>query len=268
MAIKLVAMDLDHTLLNENRKISDFDLEMIKKARLMGIHFTIATGRMYAAAKEYGEFLDIDIPVITYQGSLIKTLMSKEELLHLRISKEVALEAIELAKDKGVHINIYNGDDLYVFSENELIRRYKKVNNIHAIVDPNIDKKMFFDPTKVVFVEDNLKLLDELQNELDDRYRGSCDVTRSLPHLLELGHKDATKSKALKFLTERMGIEQSETMAIGDGIGDIDMIEWAGVGVAMDNAEKLVKENSDWVTSDNNNNGVGKAIEKFVLKVQ
>ncbi|MFP4456784.1 MAG: Cof-type HAD-IIB family hydrolase [Clostridia bacterium] len=268
MAIKLVAMDLDHTLLNEERKISDFDLEMIKKARMMGIHFTIATGRMYAAAKDYGALLKIDIPVITYQGSLIKTLMSKEELLHLRIDKEVALEAIELAKDKGIHVNIYNGDDLYVFSENDLIRRYKKVNGIHAIVDPEIDKKMFFDPTKVVFVEDDLVLLDELQNELDDHYTGRYDVTRSLPHLLELGHKNATKSKALEFLTKRMGIKQCETMAIGDGINDIDMIKWAGVGVAMDNADKIVKESSNWVTTDNKNSGVGRAIEKFVLKVQ
>jgi Cof subfamily protein (haloacid dehalogenase superfamily) len=266
MTIKLVALDLDHTLLNEERRIDDYDLEAIQKARNIGVHFTIATGRMYIAAKEYGKYLNIDIPVITYQGSLIKKLMSSEEILHLRISNQVAHEAIELAKDKKIHINVYDGDSLYVFSENDLIKRYKKVNGITAIVDPEFDKKMNFSPTKVAFVDDNVSVLDELENELNDRYLGKYDVTRSFPHLLELGHKDATKSKALEFLSERLGIKQSETMAIGDGVNDIDMIQWAGVGVAMGNASEIVKKCSDWVTSDNENGGVAKAIEKFVLK--
>ncbi len=266
MTIKLVAVDLDHTLLNENRKISDYDLEKIQKARSNGVHFTIATGRMYVAAREYGKYLNIDIPVITYQGSLIKKLMSSKEMLHLRIPNSITQEAIELAKDRDIHINVYNGDDLYVFSENDLIKRYKKVNGITAIVDPNFDKKMDFEPTKVAFVDNDVSVLDELENELIDKYLGKYDVTRSFPHLLELGHKDATKSKALEFLSNELGVKQEETMAIGDGINDIDMIEWAGIGIAMGNANEIVKKSADWITDDNENGGVGKAIERFVLK--
>lgn len=268
MSIKLVALDLDHTLLNDEKRISDFDLEMINKARSLGVHFTIATGRMYAATKDYGNFLKINLPVITYQGSLIKTLITGEELLHLRISREIALEAISLASKKNIHSNIYDGDKLYVFNENELIKRYRKVNKIEAIIDPEIDKNMDFMPTKVVFVEDSLLLLNALQKKLEKKYSQTYDVTRSLPHLLELGHKDATKSKALAFLAEKLDIKQEETMAVGDGLNDLDMIKWAGIGVAMDNSPDVVKQEADWVTTCNNNSGVGKAIERFIIKGQ
>jgi hypothetical protein len=268
MTIRLVALDLDHTLLNNKREISREDLEAINRARAQGVVFTIATGRMFAATKTFGEKLNIDVPIITYQGSLIKRLISEEEIRHLRIPNEIAKQGIRLAKDNDVFVNVYNGDDLYVFYENDLIKRYREVNGVHAIVDEDLCDKLNFNPTKIVFVEDDLGKLDGFQKIIETEFSNLYDITRSLPHLLELGHIDATKSNALSYIANILNIKQSETMAIGDGLNDIDMLHWANVGVAMGNALDAVKKSADWVTDDNNSSGVAKAIEKFILKAQ
>ncbi len=268
MSIKLVALDLDHTLLNSNREISKEDLNAIVKARKRGVIFTIATGRMFAATKKYAKELQIDVPIITYQGSLIKRLISEEEIRHLRIGLDITKDCIRIAQEHNIFINVYNGDDLYVLYENELIKRYKRVNGVNAIIDSNLLNKIDFDPTKVVFVEDDYDKLSNFQSLIKHKYGKVFDITRSLPHLLELGHLDATKSNALAYIAKMLNIKQENTMAIGDGLNDLDMINWAQIGVAMENANELLKHSADWITLDNNNSGVAKAIKKYILEAR
>lgn len=265
MSIKLLALDLDHTLLNEQREINECDLLAIRAARAAGVVITIATGRMFSAAHQYACALEIDVPIITFQGSLIKTLMTEEEIIHLRLSNLVARQAIEMARNASIHINVYDGDHLYVRENNDLVERYQRVNQIKVQIDPQQIDDLTIDPTKVVFVDNDLGKLDDLQQTLTSKFDGKWDITRSLPHLLEIGHPQATKSQALAFLAEQLGVSRSAVMAIGDGVNDLDMINWAGVGIAMANAPAIVRQQADWVTSDNNSCGVAKAIHKYIL---
>lgn len=265
MDIKLLALDLDHTLLNEERQINDCDLRAIQAARSAGVVITIATGRMYSAAHRFARDLEIDVPIITLQGSLIKTLLSEEEVLHLRLSNKVARQAIAMALEAEIHVNVYDGDILYVRENNALVERYTKVNRINVEISPEKINHLKIHPTKVVFVENDLAKLDRLEVLLADKFGKDWDVIRSLPHLLEIGHPNATKSQALAFLTKQLGIKQSAVMAIGDGLNDLDMLNWAGVGVAMGNASPEVKEQADWVTDDNKSGGVAKAIAKYII---
>ena len=266
MTIKLLALDLDHTLLNESREINDKDLQAIRAARKSGVAVTIATGRMFSAAHAYAKDLEIDVPIITYQGSLIKKLLSEQELLHLRLENKVAKNAISLAHQAQVHVNVYDGDKLIVRENNALVQRYRTVNRIDVTIDQDFVDNLTVAPTKLVFVDNNLDKLNKLQSELESQFSLKGDITRSLPHLLELGHLKATKSKALEFMGKHLNISRSNIMAIGDGFNDIDMIKWAGIGVAMGNAPLEVKRIADWVTVDNNSAGVALAIEKFILQ--
>ncbi len=266
MGIKLIAVDLDHTLLNSKRVIAPEDMAAIKAARAMGVDLTVATGRMFPAALPYCLELDIDLPVITYQGALVKTMLSHEELLHLRLDIDVAREVLRFAHARNLHLNVYNGDTLLVTEENELTERYRTVNRIPVIVEPELKYRLDFAPTKLVIIENDGAVMDKLEAELRLLYEPRYDISRSLPHLLEIGHPDATKSKALDFLANKLGIERREVMAIGDGLNDIDMLEWAGIGVAMGNSPDEVKAVADWVTSDNDHGGVARAIEKFIFR--
>lgn len=265
MTIKLLALDLDHTLLNDKREIDEVDLMAVRAARATGVVVTIATGRMFSAAQSYAHDLEIDVPIITYQGSLIRTLISEEDLRHLRVDNSVAKTAIEMAEQAQIHINVYDGDKLYVKEDNALVQRYRTVNRIDVVIDADYINKLQIAPTKIVFVENNLDKLNELQREVENAFANNWNVTRSLPHLLELGHFEATKSAALAFIAKHLKIERAQIMAIGDGLNDLDMIGWAGVGVAMGNAPLEVKRSADWVTTDNNSGGVALAINKFIL---
>lgn len=265
MTVKLLALDLDHTLLNDKREIDIRDAEAIRAARDKGVAVTIATGRMFSAAHNFARDLNIDVPIITYQGSIIRKLISEEDLLHLRLTNVVAKRAIEIAKKVDVHINVYDGDRLFVRKHNELVERYKKVNGIEVIINKDFVDDLKIAPTKLVFIDNNYDKLNILQKNIEQKFQNNWDITRSFPHLLELGHRQATKSKALEFLCKELAIKHHDIMAIGDGTNDIDMLKWSGIGVAMGNAPLEVKRIADWVTADNNNNGVAIAIEKYIL---
>lgn len=265
MAIKLIALDLDHTLLRDDRSINPKDIEALRAARQRGVGVTIATGRMFAAAKRYAHSLNIDVPIITYQGSLIRNLLSEEILLHLKLEKCTALRAIQLGVQQQVHVNVYIDDQLLVLEENEISRRYAEYNGVSVVVCPNLDQQLPGQPTKVVYVEYDAQKMHKLRTLVVDRFADSCNITLSLPHLLELGHKMATKARALAYLTDLMGIKPEEVLAVGDGLNDLDMLDFAGIGVAMGNAPLEVQRAADWVTADNNSAGVAMAVGRYVL---
>ena len=108
-------------------------------------------------------------------------------------------------------------------------------------------------------------LHDHIEPQAKVRFGSSLTINTSRPHFLEFGHPEATKSSALAFLGKRLGIHAAEMMAIGDGANDLDMIKYAGVGVAMGNADERLKAVADYITTSNVEEGVAKAIERFVL---
>lgn len=265
MTIRLIACDLDHTLIRSDRTIHPRDIAALERAREEGIYVTIATGRMFCASKHYAANLRLDVPIIAYQGSMIRCLQSNEELLHLTLPLEVAATAIRLGAEMDATVNIYIDDQLYVLADSEAVQLYAKHNDISVNIRPQLVEALFAPPTKVVFIEHNPHKMQRLISVTQECYGATCDVTHSLPHLLEVGHQQATKAQAVAFLAQHLGVKREQVMAIGDGLNDLDMLAYAGIGVAMGNASDIVKAQADWVTRDHNAAGVALALDKFVF---
>ncbi len=262
--IKLIAIDLDDTLLNTQRHVSPRNRDAIKKARERGVMVTLATGRMYQSALPYAHELGLDVPLITYQGALIKTALSGEELLHQRIPLKEALEIVRLVEDTPVQLNLYVDDELHVAELTERGQTY--ANRVRVPIHPvgRLSTWLKHAPTKIVIVHDPetiAGICTEIRSRLGDAVRLTC----SWPHFLEISHPEVGKGQALAFFGKRYGIGPEEMMACGDGENDLDMIQYAGLGVVMGNGQDRAKQVADYITRTNDEDGVAEAIEKFVL---
>lgn len=260
--IKLIAVDLDDTLLNSQVQISEENKKVIKECQEQGIHFTFATGRMFRAAVNFAKEVKLDLPLITYQGALVKTI-AEEEIQHHVIEKEVAVEVIEFLKDFDLQLNVYMNDHLYVEKMNDYGDHYVSLSGVgHEIT--KFPQGLITDPTKILLAGDE-KILEKAQVEGEKLFGNKLTITKSKSYFLEFGNKKSKKSIALKDLGESLGIKREEIMAIGDGMNDLDMLEFAGLGVAVENGNSQVKEIADYITESNDNHGVAKAIRKYVL---
>lgn len=264
---KLVALDIDGTLLNSRMEVTDPVREAVNRAMASGVKVTLATGRMYVAARPFALELGIDVPLVTYQGALVKT-VSGEELIHRPLDLRLAREVITRINAYGYHINVYLDDKLYVEGKNREAKDYASISGIPLY--PVGDLLQFLDredrePTKVLAIARE-ELLDDLAAELKPYFAGKLHISKSKPHFLEFSHPEATKAHALDYLAGLYDISREEVMAVGDSYNDVEMLDYAGLGVVLDNARDVVKKHADFVAPSNNDNGVAHVLNKFVLE--
>lgn len=261
--IRLIAIDLDDTLLKNDLIISDRAKLAIQQAVDKGVAVTLATGRMYRSALPYAVELGLDLPLITYQGALVKYADGRE-IHHLPIPLATAREIINYLLPYGYHVNIYIDDELYVHKDSPLGQHY--ANYVKVTVNPVEDllTALTREPTKILILEKE-KDLTKVVADLKENFKDMIEVTKSKSYFVEITHARATKGTALKKLAESIGINREQVMAIGDSLNDLDMIKYAGWGVAMDNALPEVKAAARYVTKSNEDDGVAEAIEKLVL---
>ena len=263
--IKLVAVDLDDTLLSPDLRVTARVKEAVAAARAAGVHFTISTGRMYPSAAKYARELDLDIPLITYQGALVKNARSGQVLLYRPLPLVYAREIIARVHQLGYHLNGYlEGDRLLVERDTPEGRRYAALSGVEAEQVGDFLEYLDRDPVKVLAIATE-PLLDCLREELAPLYRGKVHVAKSKPHFLEFSHPRATKGDALAFLAGLYEIKREEIMAVGDSYNDLEMLEYAGLGVVVANGREEIKKRADYVTAASHGNGVVEALEKFVL---
>ncbi|QGU00373.1 Cof-like hydrolase [Candidatus Syntrophocurvum alkaliphilum] len=266
MSVKLIAIDLDDTLLDSGLRISDECAKAITAAREKGVMVTIATGRMYSSALPYARQLNIDVPLITYQGAWVKNSLSEEVLYYEPVPKKESIEIMEYFKKCGVHYHTYYDDRLCLENLTEEGKFYVKLAGVEPVImDSLIDALDTYDPFKIMAVTDNERMLLDMELELKNNYGDNLHITRSKPFFLEVMNKKANKADALKVITDHYNIDRKEVMAVGDSYNDLAMIEWAGLGVAMWNARTSVKEVADFITTSNDEKGVAEAIHRFVL---
>ncbi len=265
MSYKLLALDLDDTLLNEEFVVSPGNKEAILEAARRGVIVTLATGRMFRSSLPYAEELGLDVPLITYHGAMVKKARSQEEIFHRPVPLKTATELIKYLEAGGYHINLYINDSLYVREDNEFIQYYVNIADVGYTAVGDLIDFIKDEPTKMtVIIKDENKFQD-LWRMLNEKYKGNLSVVQSKPYFLEITHAGATKGQALKSLAESMGIKREEVIAVGDSYNDIDMIEYAGLGVAVENAREDVKKTADYITRSNVNDGIAALIEKFIL---
>lgn len=265
MSIKLVAIDLDDTLLDNSRAISPRARAAIAAAVAQGVTVTVATGRMFPSALPYAQQLALDVPLITYNGALVRCGLSGETILHTPVDPATAAAVLALFRERGWYVQVYLDDVLYVRERDENARKYEEIAGITAV--PVGDRLWSLEgaPTKLLAMADPERI-----PEIDAAVRAACGdrvyTAASKPYYLEITNPAATKGAALAFLAGRLGIGRDQVMAIGDSVNDLDMIEYAGLGVAMGNASRQVQEAADFVTAANDADGVAAAIEEFVLE--
>jgi Cof subfamily protein (haloacid dehalogenase superfamily) len=265
MPYRLIAVDLDDTLLTDDLKVTETTRHAMAEAVARGVHLTIATGRMYASAKQIAEQVGLNVPIITYQGSIIKNLQDGRVLYERSVPSDAAALLCDYCAERGLHLQTYVEDKLFARSENEKLIAYAKQSNIPYTIVP--DFRSFADKrqTKLIII-DEPAYLDEIAPALRELLGPDVHVTKSKPNYLEFTHREGTKGHALRYLANHFGVPMEETIAVGDAMNDREMIEAAGLGVAMENAVPALKALAGYVTRSNNDDGVRHVLEKFVLE--
>lgn len=261
---KLIAIDVDDTLINDDKVVTQATQKALEQAIAQGVKVTLATGRMYASAQAIAKQTGLNVPLITYQGSLVKNLLDGHVLYERAVPADAARKIHEYCAAHGLHLQLYIDDQLYVKEDNDKTKSYAGLSKIPYIVEPDFDKLIDKPSTKMLII-DEPDFLDNLADILRDLVGEQVHITKSKPHFLEMTHKEATKGHALQHLADHFGCDISEVIAIGDSWNDREMLEVAGLGVAMGNAVPSLKEIANYVTFSNNEDGVAHVIEKFVL---
>ena len=265
MRYRLLAVDLDDTFLNKELQVSPRVQLAVIEALKKGIIVTLATGRMYRSAKKYAFSFLGDIPLITYNGALIKYSRSEREIYHQPVPGELALTIYRRVKGH-FHLNVYQDDELLVEEDNQYIRDYSRIAGVPFRVVNNIEELLNKKaPTKLLAVGDP-SALDQLWEETNGEFRGVLHITKSKPHYLEFLAAGVNKGEALKILAQHLGVSLKETVAVGDSYNDLEMLETAGLGVAVGNALPEVKRRADLVVPANDEDGIAYLINEIILK--
>ena len=264
MQYKMIAIDMDGTLLTPELKISRETIDTVRKVIDQGVIVTLSTGRMYTAALPFALELQLDVPLITCNGALIKCARTGREYNKKTISKEHCMEMLEYCISSDLHTSLYKDDEIYTSASynlhiHEKIDKSepKVIDDIKSAVDDNI--------IKIMMSSKNKSALEYHSETIYKSYKDILNVYFSLPWFTEAVHKEANKRHALQYLSKHFGIKKEEVIAIGDNFNDMDMIQYAGLGVAMGNSPEYLKKSADYVTLSNDEDGVRHVLEKFIL---
>ncbi len=263
--IKLIALDLDGTLLQSDGTVSARTIQAVQAARARGVAVAIATGRMYATAAPYGKMLGLgDIPMLLYAGGLIQTAESKKILFEQAIDPSDAAALLALAKAQGWQMQTYIDDVLRVAVYERWIQDYEAITHCRAVVCGDAFYTPQGKPNKLLSRGEHDELVRRRQL-IEEAMPGRFTILFSDPTFLEIMPLGVNKGTGLHRLGELFHVSAGEIMAVGDSPNDLDMLEAAGFSVAMGNAPAQIKAAADVVTAGNDEDGVAAAIETFVL---
>ncbi|MEG4457041.1 Cof-type HAD-IIB family hydrolase [Microcoleus sp. N9_A1] len=269
--IQLLVVDIDGTIAGLSNTIREPVKQAILAAESRGVKVAVATGRMYRSALRFHRDIGSTLPLICYQGAWIQDHATQKRLRHLPLSKQTALQLLDHFEEPHLRsllsINFYIDDQLYVPEITAATRIYAERSGIEPIVIKDLRRDLPGEPTKVLALCENPGVLDGLLSSMRQRYTpAELYLTRSVATFFEATHPLANKGDAVQYLAEELlGLQAANVMAIGDNFNDVEMIAYAGVGVAMGNAPDGVKAAADWVAPDVEEDGVAAAIEQFVL---
>ena len=261
--VEALACDFDRTLIWEDAILRPRTQAALRAARDAGIHVVVVTGRMFQSIARYLRPVGLDDPVVCYQGAVVAEPASGRFLRHVPIALDVARETIEAVTEEGFHLNCYVDDELYVADVTPEAKSYAEFQHlpIHAVGD--LRSWIESPPTKLVAVGDP-DALDALEARMKQRFDGRLFISKSLPYFLEFASPDVDKGTGLAFVAERVGFARERTVAFGDGENDVELLEWAGYGIAVDNAHERVRAVADFICPHANEEGVAQVIEAYL----
>ncbi len=227
------------------------------------MHVLLVTGRMFRSVLPYAREAGIVDPLVCYQGAVVAEPESGRFLRHEPIPLELAREVIEHVVPAGYHLNCYVNDELYVAEVTPEARAYADFQGltIHPVGD--LLAWLAEPPTKLVAVGDP-QALDGFEIGIKRHFDGRLFIAKSLPYFLEFASPEVTKGTGVAFVAEHLGFGPEETVAFGDGENDVELLEWAGYGVAVANAHERVLELADHVCPSVDEEGVASVLEAWV----
>ncbi len=268
---RLIVLDVDGTLVDQERRVSADTLRVLAVARSRGIRVTLATGRMYASALPYAERIKADAPLILYNGARIQDPAAGSILYSTHLPRRQAARGLRLAQQFEVHANLYLGETIYIERVSEISRESAWKDGVEQV--PVGDLVRFLegqpdDPVKILLIGPGEKL-----DALASAYRAGAVGATDLPHLvrseatyLEIQPRGVTKGAGLVRVCELLGIPPSAAVAFGDNLNDLEMIQTAGLGVAMGNAHADLKRAARVVAPSNEEDGVAAVLWTHVLR--
>lgn len=270
---KMLAIDLDGTLLNSSKEISEENEKCIKLAIEKGIRVVICSGRIYPGAKIFAEQLSVVEPLIVCNGAVIKDVKGGEVYYSNMLSKEDCNRVIDILHSEDIYFHTYVDDIMYA-EKLDYSALYYMIKSKDLRSDFRIDVKVVesvkeiiekspVSPAKIVVMSSEVEALMRARQLVEDIK--SIEVVSSNYDNFEVLNRGVSKGKALEIISQKLGIKREEIIAIGDNENDNSMLEYAGFSIAMGNAEEGIKNICDFVTLSNDENGVAHAIKKFVL---
>jgi Cof subfamily protein (haloacid dehalogenase superfamily) len=274
MKYKMIAMDMDGTLLTTEKEVSERTKKILKQAADMGVKLVVCTGRIFASAKIYAELIGTKAPIIASNGAYIREKDRDEVIYKKNLTKDEIIKTVGIVKEYGFYPHLFTTDTLYsekfIFSSkaydkwNEGLPEEKKVK-IRIVED--LEKVVEYDDEifKVVVLADmdDIEKLRALRREIETSL--DVDVMSSWINNIEVVSHGISKGNAVKILADYYCLEPEEIICVGDNENDLSMIQYAGMGIAMGNATEELKAAAKYITDTNDEDGVANAIEKFIL---
>ena len=274
MSIKMVALDLDGTTLTSKREVTGRTIEAFRRAADKGVHIVVSTGRPFTSLPENITCIPSIEYAITSNGAHINYVRTGQSIYDSYLSKAAIDRITELFEELDVQLELFFDGQAYMDADYyDYIKKYgceyrsaeyllwsrRPLDNIVEVMRRNSDRieNVNFSFRTVEMLEDARGLIESIPE---------ARITSSFPNNLEIGGPDTSKKTALEVLTHKLGVDRTELMCCGDAPNDIEMLEYAGLGVAVGNAWGGTIDHADYVTGTNDEDGVAQAIEKFVLE--
>lgn len=269
--IKLVVFDLDGTLLSDDGKIGDETKNLVKELRKNDVSFSFASGRLHSAITKFTEELDINMPVISLDGALIKNSKDNTVVFESYLSKRHVKKALKLSEVYLVNVALCQADAIYYTDQNSIIPQitdkfgalFKEVETYDYYMDNTLE---------VFFAGDNRRAVTYLRDRMCFPFTLGCSSTFYRSHsqeniyYLEIRKSGSTKGNALKRLLKYLGIRENEAAVVGDWYNDIPMFQTNAFKVAVSNAVAELKRNADYVTKRSNNEDAAGEFLNLILK--
>jgi hypothetical protein len=271
MQYRLLALDLDGTSIELGQMPTSRVKQAVAAARGRDVHVVVATGRPYVSARKFQAALEVETPLICFQGALVKEVNGDQStLLAEPLPEDPLSEVIALAEQRGWDFNLYSEEFIYLAHMHHSESFYERWFGLRCAPVPSLTEALEVmrergtSPLKGMFIGES-DLIDRLTPEVQERYGDRFAVVRSHTLFSEITAPGVSKGSALAFLARRYGIAREQTIAVGDNGNDASMIEWAGLGVAVANATPEAKAVADWIAPSVAEDGVAALIDRFIL---